>query len=147
MSIEQGKEYVEATMPSETVGSFALSTLEILPTLPDIDEVEPMSEKDRACVADIRAVLEKHGALSRFGISLLHEHFDIGDDEVMVESVDKENRVLTTRPVKMADHDAVNSIETNWRLDSVTGLARCERQCVFPYGPKGPHIMQHFMVG
>lgn len=125
----------------------SIQIAEALPPLPDIDEVEPLSEKDLACIAAVRKVLEEYGALSRFGMTLLHEHFTIADDEIMMESVDKANRVLTTRPVKAAEHPIENSIETSWRLDSSTGLQRCERYCQKPYGPNGPHMGGHATVG
>lgn len=120
---------------------------EVLPALPDVDDVEPLSENDRACMEDLRRVLEKHGALSRFGIMLLHRHFALADDEALVEFVDVDTRTLTTRPVKAADWPAENAIETNWRLDSQTSLQRCEKQCAKPYGPNGQHIRQHFTTG
>jgi hypothetical protein len=121
--------------------------LEVLPRLPDIDEVEPLSESDLSCMKALRGVLKEHGALSRFGITLLHSHFDVADDEVMMEFVNKENRTLTTRPVKAVDYPDGYSVETSWRLDSQTGVQRCEQQCAKPYGAKGPHVRQHFTVG
>lgn len=120
---------------------------DVLPTLPDIGDVQPLSVSDEACIQEVRQVLAKHGALSRFGVTLLHEHFDIADDEVMMEFVDKDNRVLTTRPVKAIDHAEENSLQTSWRLDSMTSRQRCERYCARPYGPNGPHITQHATVG
>jgi hypothetical protein len=123
-----------------------VQALEVLPPLPDIDEVEPISEKDQACIDAVRAVLKEYGALSRFGITLLHQHFAVSEDEVMMEFVDKENRVLTTRPVKAVDHPSENSVETSWRLDSLTGTKKCETRCNKPYGKNGPHIKQHYTV-
>lgn len=120
---------------------------ELLPPLPDIDDVEPLSGNDDACIRAVRAVLAEHGALSRFGLVLLHDHFEVTDDEVMMEFVDKENRVLTTKPVKAADHAEETSIQTSWRLDSFSGRQRCERYCQKPYGPNGPHIQGHATVG
>lgn len=118
---------------------------EALPALPDIDEVVPLSEADQACFRDIRAVLDKHGALSRFGVWLLHEHFEVGHDEVVVESVDKEARTLVSQPTKLSK--LAQSIETSWRLDSPSGMQRCESMCARPYGPNGPHVRQHFTTG
>ena len=60
--------------------------------LRDITEVIPLSEKDDELIQELVAVLRKHNALDRFGLTLLHQHFDIGDDEVMVESTDIEAR-------------------------------------------------------
>ena len=120
-------------------------TRETLPVLPDIDEVAPFSDADQDCFRDIRAVLEKHGALGRFGVWLLHEHFEIGDDEVVVESVDTETRTLLSQPAKFSELS--RSIETSWRLDSPSGMQRCESMCARPYGPNGPHVRQHFTTG
>ena len=52
-----------------------------LPELTDIDEVERLSESDQACFDDIREALRKHGKLQRFGVTLLHSHFPVQDDE------------------------------------------------------------------
>ena len=120
-----------------------MDPLEVLPPLPDIDDVAPISKADQECLAALRSVLAEHGALQRFGVTLLHDHFPVSDDEIMMETVDKATRTLTTRPVKAADHPIENSVETSWRLDSLTGLARCERVCQRPYGPNGPHTGNH----
>ncbi len=70
-----------------------------------IDNVEPINDGDFDCIDEVRAVLEKYGALGRFGLTLLHKHFDVEDDEVLVEYCDEENRRLTLEPVKHADLD------------------------------------------
>lgn len=120
---------------------------EPLPSLPDIDDVEPVSEKDTPCIQAVRDVLAQYGALQRFGLTLLHGHFDVGDDEILMEFVDKRNRTMTIRPVEETEHDPEKSIETSWRLDTPTGMQCCERHCMRPYGPNGPHITQHIPVG
>ncbi|MDT0449491.1 hypothetical protein RM609_10460 [Streptomyces sp. DSM 40473] len=38
------------------------------------------------------AVLEKHGNLDRFGLCLLHDHFPVASDEVLVETHDADAR-------------------------------------------------------
>jgi len=96
-----------------------------LPALPDIDEVGARSEADDACFAELRAVLERHDALGRFGITLLHQHFDIGDDELLVEEVDVESRTLTICPVSRAEVTGARVKETNWRLDSDAAVSAC----------------------
>jgi hypothetical protein len=115
---------------------------EDLPPLPNINEVEAISAADDACLSDLRAVLLKHNALSRFGVWLLHEHFDLVEGEVMLESVDTLRRTLTIRPVEAEKTGP--AVETSWRLDSPSGGRRCETQCARPYGPNGPHLRQHF---
>jgi hypothetical protein len=118
-----------------------------LPELPHITEVAPRSEDDEACLADLREVLERHGALSRFGVTLLHQHFEVGTDEVLVESVDEERRMETTSPAPRESQRVAASIETSWRLDAPSGVRVCERVCQAPYGPNGPHIGNHIPTG
>lgn len=93
---------------------------------PQIDEVDALSEKDSAVIQEILDVLKKHGATERFGICLLHEHFPLQDDEVLLESSDIKNRVLTVTPEKRT---AIvdSSKATMWRLetDGPVGLQYC----------------------
>ncbi len=68
--------------------------------LDHIADVRPIDDSDAACLEDIRQVLMKHGALSRFGVSLLHSHFGLADDEIMMETTDLDQRQHLVRPVK-----------------------------------------------
>jgi hypothetical protein len=83
-----------------------------------VDAVKPVSEADEAVFAEIRAVLVRHKALNRFGVTLLHDHFDISDDEILVESCDPDSRTLVTRPMKKAELAGEQLLETNWTLDA-----------------------------
>lgn len=69
-------------------------------TLPDITEVRPVDASDLPCLEELREVLERHGALERFGLNLLHDHFELDDDELLVEVSDPDTRTLTIRPVR-----------------------------------------------
>lgn len=93
--------------------------------LPDISEVTPLSGNDQPLIDDIVAVLRKHDALNRFGLTLLHQHFPIGDDEMLVESTDVKGRVQTIQPVKKEETDRLPYTETSWRLDSGKPLTAC----------------------
>jgi hypothetical protein len=84
------------------VSDVAVQPLQWL-TLQDINEVRPIDGSDAACLLEIRDVLEKHGALDRFGVSLLHSHFDVADYEMMLETTNVANREHWVRPVKKAD--------------------------------------------
>lgn len=68
--------------------------------LENIDDVPPIGENDAECLEEIRRVLEKHGSLKRFGIALLHSHFELADDEMLLETTDAEMREHWVRPVK-----------------------------------------------
>lgn len=71
--------------------------------LAHIDHVRPIDETDTECLEEIRLVLKKHNCLSRFGISLLHSHFDLADDEMLMETTDLAKREHWVRPVKKSD--------------------------------------------
>lgn len=67
---------------------------------------------------ELAEVLKKHNSLDRFGITLLHKHFDIGADEALLETTDVDNRQQFFRTVKRADLNSLNAVETAWRLNS-----------------------------
>lgn len=69
-------------------------------SLKHIADMAPVGADDTACLNDVRDVLVKHGCLERFGVSLLHSHFDLGDDEILLETTDVEKREHWVRPVK-----------------------------------------------
>jgi len=84
--------------------------------LVDIEEVKPFSEEDKKCFEELRAVLEKHGNLKRFGITLMHKHFILPDDEVLVEESDPKSNTQRIIPTKRSEVPADVTI-VNWRLD------------------------------
>jgi hypothetical protein len=97
-----------------------------------IDDVATLSSKDQAVIDQVRQVLEENGALDRFGLTLLHSHFDLGPDEVLVETVDAESRTLTIRPRDKAElMQKSDPIQTSWRLDgpddTPIGVLYCHR--------------------
>lgn len=100
-------------------------TTEPLKRLPDITEVEPFNEKDKPVVDEIIQVLKKYNALDRFGLTLLHQRFDVPDDEVMIETTDIEAKSQTIQPMKIKDVDPSNTIETSWRLDTGKPVMGC----------------------
>jgi hypothetical protein len=113
------------------------------PPLPDIKDAMPLGEEDRACMVEIRDVLRRHGALQRFGLTLLHRHFELAEDEVLVESVDAKNRIIRQLPRKIS---SVNTgIETSWRLDMFKELQHCETVCQVQcdYDGVAYHIEEH----
>jgi hypothetical protein len=110
-----------------------------LEPLLDIGRVTPLSEGDEALFDELHAVLKKHGALHRFGVSLLHQHFPIGDSEVLLEATDKQGRIQVTRPVDKSELIGVRQIETAWRLD--TGKPISILNCVEM--PDGSHQARH----
>ncbi len=94
----------------------------------DISEVQPLTSKDQPMVDEIYQILKKHNALTRFGLTLLHKHFDITKDEMLIESVDPKTRTQTVKPYKKDELTDYDFIETAWRLD--TGKAVMDCKCI-----------------
>src|SRR5262249_55234242 len=83
--------------------------------LPEIKTLVPVNSSERECLQEVRQVLERHGCLARFGIALLHSHFSLEDDEVLVETTNLKTRTLTARPVHISEVNTTNLVETLWR--------------------------------
>lgn len=84
--------------------------------LPHISDAQALTDRDNPMVEELVAVLKKYNALDRFGIALLHQHFPINKDEVLCETVDAKNRVLTTKPVSKSELEAEPHTVTVWDL-------------------------------
>jgi hypothetical protein len=84
---------------------------------PSIHDVEAVDSTDEACLAEMKSVLERHGKTKRFGVTLLHQHFALGDEEVLVEHCDLDARRLTTEPQAATDEILGHYIPTVWRFD------------------------------
>jgi hypothetical protein len=106
-------------------------------TLPDMDRMDhDLNASDADCLADIRNVLARHGKLERFGITLMHKHFEIGDDECLVETIDVHTRTLTVRPYPKSD--LAQAVQTQWGLASHDPLQWCKQQCYYTGGSHTP---------
>ncbi|MET8946235.1 hypothetical protein ABZX30_22305 [Streptomyces sp. NPDC004542] len=68
--------------------------------LPRFEEAEELGPQDAEFVRDLVAVLAKHGNLDRFGLCLLHDHFPLAADEVLVETNDPRSRTLRSHVEK-----------------------------------------------
>lgn len=98
--------------------------------LKDIEDVEPLGDADTACLLDILSVLSKHGMAERFGVALLHSHFEMSEDEVLMEETDKESRTLISRAVKQSEAGG-SGVPTVWMLreGDATVSIRCRSYC------------------
>jgi hypothetical protein len=82
--------------------------------LPRFEEAEGLGPQDAEFVKDLVAVLAKHGNLDRFGLCLLHDHFPLRTDEVLVETNDPEARTLHAH-VEKADRTR-HAKASQWRF-------------------------------
>lgn len=111
--------------------------------LPDIDDVKPLENEDYQVLEEIGAVLRLHGYEERFGICLLHKHFDLTANEKLVEETDVENRLLITK-VSDNTNEESDTIETMWRFPKgIEAITVCEKVCDYNNG----HTMRHQIVG
>ncbi|MEJ0003798.1 MAG: hypothetical protein WDN30_09855 [Pararobbsia sp.] len=107
-------------------------------TLKHIDEVAPLADADFAVLAEIGDVLRKHGSNERFGICLLHKHFDLAENEELIEETDETERVsrLSVRPRGTGS----SAIETMWRFSTdSSAITKCEQKCDKNFGHKPIH--------
>jgi hypothetical protein len=124
-----------------------MSTLTIAPmqwtSVRDIDDVEPLSDADTDCLAEIRDVLKRHGKSERFGVALLHSHFPLGNDEILLETSDIETRTLILKPAKQSE--AASSIGTIWMLrdGEIATMAWCRSYCKKVFGGLLGHVKSH----
>jgi hypothetical protein len=79
-----------------------------------IDEIPAETPADQACLEQIQAILERHGMTERFGVHLLHKHFDLAEDEVLLETQDPTSGTLTSRKVKRTELNGVDHKITAW---------------------------------
>ena len=96
--------------------------------LPDVDSVQPRTEADNPLFQELAEVLEKHGALDRFGITLLHTHFNIEEGEILLETTNRDAREQKIRPVPVNSLAGEKFLETSWRLGpngKITLACRC----------------------
>lgn len=110
-------------------------------SLKDIDGVEPIGEKDHEVLGELSQVLLKHGYTDRFGVCLLHRHFDISQDEIIMENTDVEARVSVLSVEK--DLGGSNSIETMWKFSNdPQAITKCVLRCHYDKGHKQRHAIE-----
>ena len=110
--------------------------------LTDIDDTPDPSQSEREQLERLADFMAKEGMTERFGITLLHDHFPVSDDEILIEFYDAENRTLTTRPCPKTDLAKYTQAprETQWRWDNASGLL-CLIHCINNgQGHGGTHI-------
>lgn len=112
-------------------------------SLSEIDDVDPINETDREVLEEIRNVLVRHNRTERFGVCLLHKHFEIGENEIGVEYTDVEGRTSTI-VVEPRDGSSGSVIETNWRFrkGESQNVTVCVRRCQYNSGHRQVHVKE-----
>ncbi|QEG43448.1 hypothetical protein [Roseimaritima ulvae] len=111
--------------------------------LNQIEELDPISDADYDVLQELREVLIRHNYEERFGVCLLHKHFDIEDGEMALERSDHEKRVSVIEVVpEDSDPDAW---ETAWAFSREVPDIKAGRNCRQKCGGFGTtgHSRQH----
>jgi len=87
--------------------------------VPSFEEAMPLSKADAPFIRELHELLKRHGNINRFGICLLHDHFAIDSDEILIESNDPHTRTLQMEVVKRIDLPKVKF--TSWRIGGPNG--------------------------
>ncbi len=85
------------------------------------------TESDKVCFEEIIEVLKKYNLIDKYGIGLLHDHFPIHLDEVLLETTLSEDKTIQTRTIKREDAKNVNHFETAWYFDKDTNNIICSQ--------------------
>ncbi|SRR5579871_1957425 len=107
--------------------------------LPDIDTTDLgiITADDQACLDEVGICLLAAKAHSRFGLTLLHSHFPVHDDEMLLEEVNTDERVITVRPVRV-DHSSVFATNIcHDDADQLVGLEFASYQTLAGVAPIG----------
>jgi hypothetical protein len=93
--------------------------------LSDLRDVAPLDADDLACMAELRAVLARHGRLERFALHLVHRHFDLAATEVLVEYSDPRTREQFLRVETRSAAALRDAVPTTWLLAARGPLVTC----------------------
>ena len=94
----------------------------------DASDVGLLNDDDRACLTELGDYLVTAGAWQRFGIWLLHKHFEPEPGEVFVEQVGHSPRMTRTSPMLRSDALKTTSIRFDEAAErvSVVGMEFAE---------------------
>ncbi len=107
--------------------------------LPDLRHVAPLDGDDLECMIAVRDVLARHGRLNRFALHLVHKHFELDADEVLVEYSDPATREQWQRVERRASARLHDAMPTTWTLAAAAPLA----VCVCAYRVDQGHLGRH----
>lgn len=88
--------------------------------LADLGDTPPLDRDDHACLAELAAVLKRHGKLDRFAIHLAHRHFVLQPEEVLIERPDPDGRTQHVSIGRLGD--TAGAIPTTWLFDHAAPL-------------------------
>lgn len=120
-------------LPTEDGRNESLPFVNPYRDLPDIVDAPDMAanEELKGKLERLKEFMRSEGLDKHLGIMLNHCHFDIYDDEVLVETCDEDARTLTIRPVKRNKLASLPDVkQTQWRVDVNGLLLGCVQYCI-----------------
>jgi hypothetical protein len=93
--------------------------MSIASPLPTFEHAAPLGENDSAFLQEVATVFERYGNIDRFGLCMLHEHFPVADDEILMETHDSQARTHAVRTIKRSDIG--DAKDTMWRIRADDG--------------------------
>ena len=106
-------------------------------SLKDINDVDTkLSTFDRETMRQLHHVLRERNQVDRFGMTLLHDHFEVNDGETLVETCDPVTRTLTIKPYRtegIKDKFGVSidqAEETAWKFSEKDGSLEVLGLCI-----------------
>ena len=101
-------------------------------SLKDINDVDTkLSTFDRETMRQLHQVLRERNQVDRFGMTLLHDHFEVNDGETMIETHNPVTREITIKPYRNENLKEGQELqETNWRFDKETGGVQAFLFCI-----------------
>ncbi|MDB5490438.1 MAG: hypothetical protein JWO78_287 [Micavibrio sp.] len=93
--------------------------------LDDLHDTAPLGQDDFECMRAVREVLMKFNKVERFALHLVHKHFDLADDEVLVEYSNANTREQYFKPEKADSEIARDTIPTTWMLKDMEPSVIC----------------------
>jgi len=80
--------------------------------------------------------------LGKFGVCLLHKHFELAENEIAVEYTDVDSRTSTVIVEPAQQTTAGKHIETLWRFkqDGPASVTVCEQKCYYNQGHRAVHV-------
>jgi hypothetical protein len=108
--------------------------------LPDMDrtDVGVLTDDDRACLAEMGQYLAATDAWQRFGVWLLHKHFEPCNGEVFVEQLADAPRGTRTAPIARTSELNATAIRFDGSVDAGVGAIGMEFAAPADFGDTAP---------
>jgi len=104
----------------------------------DGSDVGVLSDDDRTCLAEVGQYLATAEAWDRFGVWLLHKHFEPSDGEVFVERLSDAPRGTRTAPIARTSELQATAIRFDGFVDGGVGAIGMEFAAPADFGDTAP---------